>query len=192
MVLDHEQSMSQLDEVPRTQLSGPKAEACPRSPLHGDLVLSLRHSHSCLKWSLGSRWKTSVVGPLIWFPWRGLRKRRERHRRKLPRSTVKEAANEPWCFSCPCGAKANETAGWHHWLDGRESEWTPGVGDGQGGLACCDSWGRKESDTTEWLNWTELPFLFSIFKKSVHFQYRLHATKSPNWETRELLEPGGS
>ena len=41
-------------------------------------------------------------------------------------------------------------------LDGRESEWTPGVGDGQGGLACCDSWGRKESDTTEWLNWTEL------------------------------------
>ena len=46
-------------------------------------------------------------------------------------------------------------AGWHHWLDGRESEWTPGVGDGQGGLACCDSWGRKESDMTEWLNWTE-------------------------------------
>ena len=37
-----------------------------------------------------------------------------------------------------------------------ESEWTPGVGDGQGGLACCDSWGRKESDTTERLNWTEL------------------------------------
>ena len=35
-----------------------------------------------------------------------------------------------------------------------ESEWTPGVG--QGGLACCDSWGHKESDTTEWLNWTEL------------------------------------
>ena len=34
--------------------------------------------------------------------------------------------------------------------------WTPGVGDGQGGLVCCDSWGHKESDTTEWLNWTEL------------------------------------
>ena len=48
------------------------------------------------------------------------------------------------------------------WLDGitdsigRESEWTLGVGDGQGGLACCDSWGHKESDTTERLNWTEL------------------------------------
>ena len=50
----------------------------------------------------------------------------------------------------------DEMAGWHHWLDERESEWTPGVGDGQGGLACCDSWGRKESDMTEWLNGTEL------------------------------------
>ena len=52
----------------------------------------------------------------------------------------------------------DEMAGWHHGLDGRESEWTPGVGDGQGGLVCCDSWGRKESDTTERLNWTELNF----------------------------------
>ena len=49
----------------------------------------------------------------------------------------------------------DEMAGWHHGLDERESDWTPGVGDGQGGLACCDSWGRKESDTTEWLNWTD-------------------------------------
>ena len=48
-----------------------------------------------------------------------------------------------------------EMTGWHHWLDGRESEWTLGDGDGQGGLACCASWGRKESDTTERLNWTE-------------------------------------
>ena len=46
-------------------------------------------------------------------------------------------------------------AGWHDWLDGREFEWTLGVGDGQGGLACCGSWGRKELDMTEWLNWTE-------------------------------------
>ena len=54
------------------------------------------------------------------------------------------------------GTTEDEMAGWHHRLDGRESEWTPGVGDGQGGLACCDSWGCKESDTTERLNWTEL------------------------------------
>ena len=47
------------------------------------------------------------------------------------------------------GTTEDEMAGWHHWLDGRESEWTPEVGDGQGGLACCDSWGHKESDTTE-------------------------------------------
>ena len=51
------------------------------------------------------------------------------------------------------GMTEDEMAGWHHWLDGRESEWTPGVGDGQGGLACCNSWGHKESDMTERLNW---------------------------------------
>ena len=54
------------------------------------------------------------------------------------------------------GMTEDEMAGWHHWLDGRESEWTLGAGDGQGGLVCCDSWGREESDATERLNWTEL------------------------------------
>ena len=53
------------------------------------------------------------------------------------------------------GMTEDEMAGWHDWLDGHESEWTPGDGDGQGGLACCDSWGRKELDTTEHLNWTD-------------------------------------
>ena len=52
------------------------------------------------------------------------------------------------------GMTEDEIAGWHHGLDGHESEWTPGDGDGQGGLACCDSWGGKEPDTTERLNWT--------------------------------------
>ena len=60
------------------------------------------------------------------------------------------------------GTIEDEMAGWHCWLDGRESEWTLGVGDGQGGLACCDSWGRKESDTTGWLNWTDWPFFRSF------------------------------
>ena len=46
----------------------------------------------------------------------------------------------------------DEMAGWRHQLDAREFEWTPGVGDEQGGLACCDSWGHKELDTTERLN----------------------------------------
>ena len=54
------------------------------------------------------------------------------------------------------GMTEDEMAGWHHWLNGCESESTPGVGGGQGGLACCDSWCCKELDTTERLNWTEL------------------------------------
>ena len=55
------------------------------------------------------------------------------------------------------GMTEDEMAGWHYWLDGCECEWTLGVGDGQGGLACCNSRCRKESDMTEWLNWTD-PF----------------------------------
>ena len=54
------------------------------------------------------------------------------------------------------GTTEDEMAGWHHQLDGHKFEWTPGVGDGQGGLACCNSLGCKESDTTERLDWTEL------------------------------------
>ena len=50
------------------------------------------------------------------------------------------------------GMTQDEMAGWHHRLDGCESEWTLGVGDGQEGLACCDLCGHKELDTTEWLN----------------------------------------
>ena len=54
------------------------------------------------------------------------------------------------------GMTEDELIGWHHWLNGHEFEYTPGVSDGQGGLAYSDSWGHKESDTTEWLSWTEL------------------------------------
>ena len=53
------------------------------------------------------------------------------------------------------GMTDDEMVGWHHQLNGNSFGWTPGVGDGQGGLVCCSSWGRKELDTTEWLNWTE-------------------------------------
>ena len=54
------------------------------------------------------------------------------------------------------GTTEDEMVGCHHRLDGREFGWTLGVDDGQGGLVCCNPWGHKESDTTEWLNWTEL------------------------------------
>ena len=74
------------------------------------------------------------------------------------------------------GMTEDEMAGWHHWLDGRESEWTPRVGDGQGGLACCDSWGHKESNMTEWLNWTE------VYKDTIlqnqHFKMQCRANPS--------------
>ena len=92
-------------------------------------------------------------------------------------------------------------AGWHHRLNGCEFEWTLGDGDGQGGLACCNSWGRKESDTTEQLNWTELkitadgdysheikrPLLLgrkvmtnldSIFKSRYYFANKVHLVKA--------------
>jgi len=69
------------------------------------------------------------------------------------------------------GTTEDEMAGWHHQLDGHESGWTSGVGDGQGGLVCCDSWGRKESDTTEWLNWTEWAFMYKNTKLNSMYGY---------------------
>jgi len=65
------------------------------------------------------------------------------------------------------GMTEDEMAGWHRRLDGREFDWAPGDGDGQGGLACFDSWGSKESDTTEQLNWTD------ALKTSSHLKYRI-------------------
>ena len=62
------------------------------------------------------------------------------------------------------GTTEDEMVGWHHRLNGYEFGWTPGVGDGQGGLACCDSWGHKESDTIERLDWTE-----QILKAFIYF-----------------------
>ena len=62
------------------------------------------------------------------------------------------------------GRQRIEMVGWHHWLNGHEFGWTPGVGDGQGGLTCWGSWGHKESDTTERLNWTKTE-LAGFFKE---------------------------
>ena len=77
------------------------------------------------------------------------------------------------------GTTEDEMAGWHHWLDGRESEWTLGVGDGQGGLACCDSWGRKESDMTERLNWL-CTLLLTLWK----FSNRICGKSTELWRYR--------
>ena len=64
------------------------------------------------------------------------------------------------------GTIEDEMVGWHHRLNGHGFGWTPGGGDGQGGLACCSPWGRKESDMTEWLNWTE--FKGNDLKRYLH------------------------
>jgi len=67
------------------------------------------------------------------------------------------------------GMTEDEMVGWHHRLDGHESEQAPGVGDGQGSLACCSPWGRKELDMIEWLNWTEqyLKGFFHLLRQSI-------------------------
>ena len=59
------------------------------------------------------------------------------------------------------GMTEDEMVGWHHWLDGHGFGQTLGVGNGQGSLACCSQWGRKELDTTEWLNWTDVPSIMN-------------------------------
>ena len=71
------------------------------------------------------------------------------------------------------GTTEDEMAGWHHRLNGEEFGWTPGVGDGQGGLACCSSWGHKVSDMTEQLNWTEVKESLTVLKKTIQILWGL-------------------
>ena len=89
----------------------------------------------------------------------------------------------PWCWErLRAGGEGDDRGwvGWHHQHNGHVIGWTPGVGDGQGDLACCDSWGRKESDTSERLNWTEN----SITQK-------LWAIKPCLWPRIEFFSSGG-
>ena len=81
------------------------------------------------------------------------------------------------------GMTEDEMAGWHHGLAGSGSEWTLGDGDEQGGLAYCDSWGRKESDTTE-LNWTEKQA--HILQTTIHSQRACMLIKSLNTSSFKL------
>ena len=90
-------------------------------------------------------------------------------------------------------------AGWHHWLNGHEFEWTPGAGDGQGGLECSDSWGCKESDMTEWLNWTVLNLIpkdtwrlkyLVLFPEKSLFSWSLWSLSYNNWWWLRTIESG--
>ena len=73
----------------------------------------------------------------------------------------------------------------HHWLNGHEFEQTPGIGDGQGSLTCCSPWGRKESDTTEQLTWTDLDDLVDFILQFVNVMYHI------DWfaDTEKSLHP---
>ena len=113
------------------------------SPLDCKEVQSV-HSEGDQPWDFFGRNDAKAETPVLWPP----------HAKSWLIGKDSDAGRE-WGQK-EKGTTEDEMAGWHHWLDGRESEWTLGVGDGQGGLVCCDSWGRKELDTTERLNWTEL------------------------------------
>ena len=78
------------------------------------------------------------------------------------------------------GTTEDEMAGWHHQLSGHGFRWTTGVGDGQGGLACCSSWGCKESDRTEQLNWTE-SLLNLITKEELFFRKTIICLRKRNF-----------
>ena len=86
------------------------------------------------------------------------------------------------------GMTEDEMIGWHHRLHGHGFGWTPGVGDGQGGLAYCGSWGCKESDTTEWLNWTEWSSVLH-FSKWAQLMVKLNYP-SHHWLIFLLTNPG--
>ena len=108
------------------------------------------HSKGDQPWDFFGRNDTKAEAPVLWPP----------HAKSWLIGKDSDAGRD-WGQE-EKGTTEDETAGWHHWLDGCESEWTPGVGDGQGSLVCCDSWGRKESDTTERLIWSDLIWLCDL------------------------------
>ena len=107
-------------------------------------ILHLVHSEGDQPWDFFGRTDAKAKAAVLWPP----------HAKSCLLGKYSDAGRD-WGQE-EKGTTEDEMAGWHHWLDGRESEWNLGDVDGQGGLACCDSWGRKKSDTTEQLNWTKL------------------------------------
>ena len=87
------------------------------------------------------------------------------------------------------GMTEDEMVGWHHWLNGHEFGWAPGVGDGQGSLACCSPWGRKDSDTAERLKRTE-PEDDGQGGQSFYWQLRRNTSYSTHTESQEKRRVG--
>ena len=85
------------------------------------------------------------------------------------------------------GMTEDEMVGWHHWLNGHGFGGAPGVGDGQGGQACSSPWGCKESDTTEWLNWTKLKADLRNQFPDLHLPMKGHAYLPNSSPLTEIL-----
>ena len=104
--------------------------------------LELVSSKGNQPWIIIGRTEAEAKAPLLWPPYA-----KSQLIKKDP------DAGKDWGQE-EMGTTEDEMVGCHHWVNGQEFEQTPGDGEGQGSLACCSPWGRKESDTTEWLNWT--------------------------------------
>ena len=124
-------------------------EKTPESPLDCKEIQPV-HCEGDQPWDFFGRNDAQVETPVLWPP----------HAKSWLIGKDSDAGRD-WGQE-EKGTTEDEMAGCHHQLDGRESEWTPGFGDGQGGLACCDSWDRKELDTTVRLNWTKKENLLFI------------------------------
>ena len=129
-------------------------------------VLNIHWKDWC--WS----WNSNTLAPDVknWLIWKDL------------------YAGKDWMWE-EKGMTEDEMVGWHHQLNGHEFEWTPGVGDRQGGLACCSPSGCKESYTTEQQNWTELKTNTGLAKKFVQV-FLLHLLGKPErtyWLTQYLV-----
>ena len=118
-------------------------------------VLGLQGDPTCpfwrnQPWNFFGRNDAKAETPVLWPP----------HEKSWLTGKDSDAGRDWWQEEM--GTTENKMAGWHHWLDKHESEWTLELRYGQGVLACCDSWGLKESDMIEWLNWTELSWLLNF------------------------------
>ena len=118
-------------------------EKTPESPLDCKEIQPV-HSEGDQPWDFFERNDAKAETPVLWPP----------HAKSWVIGKDSDAGRD--CGQEEKGTTEDEIAGWHHRLDGQEFGWTLGVGDGQEGLACYNSWGLKELDTTERLNWTEL------------------------------------
>ena len=141
------------------------------------------HSKGDQSWVFIGRTDAKVETPILWLP----------HVKSWLIGKDSDAGRD-WRQK-EKGTTEVEMAGWHHRLDGHEFGWTPGVSDGQGGLACCNSWGCKELDTTERLNWTELKRGWCSRWNKMHWNCIrftvsvtwLDAKKEGRWSHRSVL-----